>query len=215
MVELIIQFQWELFIVAETLSWICLLLFGFIRYFQNNRSLSTYFIVLFVLFIFIEAILALVVYRETGEISNFQIIITIFVLYACTFGITDFKKLDRWMRKKIGGWRGVNLLSDKDIQIMNRQKDPKYIAKKYRWSSCIHLILFVAVQIGFLVYSQNSLEQIIPYVKDLSWIGTEDVGETPYANDTLYGISMVWGIVFIVDFIWSWSYTIFPAKPKS
>ena len=50
--------------------------------------------------------------------------------YAATFGISDFKKLDRWMRKHIGKWRGVELLADKDISIMGKQKDPKYIAKK-------------------------------------------------------------------------------------
>ncbi len=48
----------------------------------------------------LEAILAWLLYRETGEISSLQIIITIFVLYAITFGYQDFRKLDRWMKKK-------------------------------------------------------------------------------------------------------------------
>ena len=57
------------------------------------------------------------VYQVTGEISTILIIITIFVLYACTFGIYDFLKLDRWMRRKIGEWRGVELLTEKDYRI--------------------------------------------------------------------------------------------------
>src|SRR5699024_6535655 len=78
---------------------------------------------------------ALVVYNETGEISQFHIVIIIFLLYACTFGIVDFLKLDRWMRLKIGGWRKIDMLSEKDKRIIVKQENPKQIAKKYRTSS--------------------------------------------------------------------------------
>jgi len=30
----------------------------------------------------------------------------------------------------------------------------------------------------------------------------------------LYAVGTIWGIIFAVDFIWSWSYTLFPAKQK-
>lgn len=156
--------------------------------------------------------MAILIYRETGEISNFQIIITIFVIYACTFGIFDFMKLDRWMRKKIGAWRGVDLLSEKDHRIIKRNKDPKFIAKKYRWSAMIHLIVFVGLQAIFWAYGTDGLDEMLVYVTDLSWIEAGTAAESPYANETIYGISMVWGIVFIVDFIYSWSYTIFPSN---
>lgn len=214
MTSLIVTNQVEIFIVVEVLSLISLLLFGVVRYFLGKYRFSVFFILLFILLIACEAMMAWLIYQETGEISNFQIIIMVFVLYACTFGISDFKKLDRLMRKHIGKWRGIELLTEKDITIMNKQKDPKHIARKYRWSSIIHLIIFTAVQAGFWIYSNNSVQEMLDYVKDLSWIGTENSAETPYANDTIYGISMIWGLVFIVDFIWSWSYTIFPAKSK-
>ncbi|WP_096186415.1 hypothetical protein [Evansella halocellulosilytica] len=214
MMDLIVEFQWEIFIAAEVLSMVCLLLFGAVRYLLGKRSLSMWFLVLFIVLLVIEAALAMLIYQETGEISRFQIVVTIFVLYACTFGIFDFIKLDRWMRRKIGEWRGVQLLSDKDIRVMNMQKDPRYVAKKYRYSSIAHLIVFLAVQAGFWIYSTSDTDQIMRYLTDLSWVGTENVTETPYANETLYQISMVWGIVFIIDFIWSWSYTIFPESKK-
>ncbi|MFB4475759.1 hypothetical protein ACDI16_23225 [Oceanobacillus caeni] len=198
----------------EVLSLVSLLLFGVVRYVFNKQKRSLSFLFLFVLLLFLEAALAVFIYRETGEFSTFQIVITIFVIYACTFGISDFKKLDRWMRLKIGNWRGIELLTEKDKYVMKKQKDPKYIAKKYRYSSMIHFLLFVIAQLIFLSYSLDSMEQAIPYLTDLSWIGTEYVEETPYSNETLYGISMVWGLVFIVDFMYSWSYTIFPAKQK-
>ncbi|MBS3680937.1 hypothetical protein KGF86_11975 [Ornithinibacillus massiliensis] len=212
--DFILRYQWEIFILAEVLSLIFILLFGVTRYVANKRKLSLGFLLLFIVLLFLEAALALFVYKETGEISTFQIVITIFVIYACTFGISDFKKIDRWMRLKIGSWRGTELLTEKDKYVMQKQKDPKYIAKKYRISSIIHLIVFIIVQLIFLNYSLDNWSQVLPYLQDLSWIGTEIIGETPYANETLYGISMVWGLVFIIDFIYSWSYTIFPSKQR-
>jgi len=204
-------YQWEIFITLEVLSWVSLILFGLLRYFFNQRKKSMVFLVLFVALIGMEALFGWFMYLETGEMSTIQLVITVFVLYAITFGFSDFKKLDRWMRKYIGKWRGIDLLTDQDKLIMRRNEDPRYIARKYRRSSMIHLLIFVSVQIGFWMYSLSSFEEALPYIKDLSWLGADDYTITPYANDTLYGISLIWGFAFIVDFIYSWSYTLFPS----
>ncbi|HLS08667.1 hypothetical protein [Lentibacillus sp.] len=130
------EYQWEIFITAEVLSMVALLLFGVVRYLLGRHKLSLSFLLAFLVLLGIEALLAILIYRETGEFSTFQIIITVFVIYACTFGIFDFMKLDRWMRKTIGRWRGVELLTAKDYRIMERNKDPKFIAKNIagvRW----------------------------------------------------------------------------------
>lgn len=211
---LLLNYQWEIFIALEIISVLSLLIFGVIRYFFNKQKLSLLFLLLFIILLILEALLGLLIYQETGEISTFLIIISLFVIYACTFGIFDFMKLDRWMRHKIGGWRGIQLLTEKDIRIMDRQKDPKFTAKKYRRSSTVHLIVFVTVQAACWIYGTGATSELLYYLKDLSWIGTENVAETPYANDTIYGISMIWGLIFIIDFIWSWSYTVFPAKKE-
>ncbi len=208
----LLDYQWEIFILAEILSIVSLLLFGVVRYLFRKRKMSLLFLFLFLVLLILEAALALVIYRETGEISTFQIVIMIFVVYACTFGINDFKKLDRWMKMKIGQWRGVDLLTEKDRRIMARQKDPKYIAKVNRYSAMIHLLIFVVVQAVFWSYGLNGFDEAMNYITDLSWIGTENYQDTPYPNDVIYGISMIWGLVFIIDFIYSWSYTIFPSK---
>jgi len=208
------MYQWEIFITLEIISVISLLLFGVFRYFFDKKRVSLMFIGLFIGLIMFEALLGWVLYQRTGVISNFQLVIIVFVVYAMTFGIADFKKLDRWMRKKVGSWRGIDLLTEKDKTIMKRDKDPKYIARKYRWSSFFHLVIFVTVQIIFLSYGTSSIDEMLAYLKDLSWVGTEDWTITPYANETIYGISMVWGIVFIADFIYSWSYTIFPSEKE-
>jgi len=210
----IVDYQWYLFIIVETLSWVMLIGFGVCRYIFHREKLSQVLILLFILLIIIEAVLALMVYQATGIIGDFQIIIIIFVLYACTFGITDFKKLDRWMRTKIGDWRGIDLLTDKDKQIIQQQNDPKYIAKKYRMTSTIHTIVFIICQIAFWLYGTGSFAAMIPYLTDLSWVESENVALTPYPNEALYYGSLLWGVIFAIDFIWSWSYTIFPSKPK-
>ncbi|WP_308215155.1 hypothetical protein [Sinobaca sp. H24] len=141
MEELLLGYYWELFIAAEILSIICLLLFGVLRYIWNAPGRSLLFLWIFLFLLILEAVLALYVYRQTGEVSSFLIVVVVFVIYACTFGVFDFIKLDRWMRGKIGRLRGVELLSNKDYEVLNRHNDPKYIAKKYRQnvydSSCL------------------------------------------------------------------------------
>ncbi|MFD2759770.1 hypothetical protein [Lentibacillus juripiscarius] len=210
--EMVLTYQWEIVVAVEVLSLVALLLFGFVRYFWNRRRTSLWFLLAFLVLLAFEAALAILIYLETGEISTFQIVITIFVVYACTFGIIDFIKLDRWMRMKIGRWRGVELLTEKDRRIIERNKDPKFVAKKYRWSSMVHLTIFGAVQAVFLVYSTDGFNELVTYLTDLSWIEAGSAAESPYANETMYSISMLWGIVFIADFLYSWSYTVFPAK---
>ncbi|GEL76718.1 hypothetical protein [Tenuibacillus multivorans] len=208
--DTIINFQWEIFIVIEIISLISLLLFGVTRYYFDQKKLSRIFILVFLLLLALEAVLAVLIYQSTGEISTFQIVLIIFVLYAVTFGIYDFFKLDRWMRRKIGNWRGMELLTEKDYRVIERNKDPKHVAKVYRNSATIHLIVFVLVQSVFWMIGTDSVEEMFGYLT--SWFETGKYEDSPYPNDTLYSIGMLWMIVFVVDFIYSWSYTIFPSK---
>ncbi|MRG85897.1 hypothetical protein GH754_06040 [Salinibacillus xinjiangensis] len=152
-----------------------LLLFGLFRYFFGRKKFSIFFIIAFLVLLGLEGLLGIWIYQVTNEISTFQIILVIFVLYACTFGIFDFLKLDRWMRTKIGQWRGVELLTDKDYRIMERAKDPKYIARKYRYSAMIHLIIFVTVQSIFWMYGTDSFDEMLTYLTDFSWIEAGDL----------------------------------------
>lgn len=210
--DLILTYNWVIFISIEILSIVVLLLFGVFRYFFSKRKLSTVFIFLFLLLLVSEGVLALFVYNETGEIETFQIVIAIFIVYAFTFGIVDFTRLDRWMRDKIGKFRKVELLTEKDYRIMERNKDPKYIAKKYRMSSLIHLIVFVIAQTILWSMGTDSFAEVKMYMTDFSWVEAGTGEGSPYPNDVTFGIGVIWGLVFMIDFIYSWSYTIFPKK---
>ncbi|MEN0641964.1 hypothetical protein MKY91_02160 [Alkalicoccobacillus gibsonii] len=210
--DLLLEYNWELFIAAEVLSVLALLLFGISRYWFIQGRTSYLFIGLFLLLLVLEALLGLYVYQQTGEISTFLIIITLFVLYACTFGIFDFIRLDRWMRSKIGKLRGVELLTDKDYRMIERTKDPKYKAKKYRLSSTTHLIVFFAGQYLLWSWGTSGLDEMISYASDLSWIEDGDFRNSPYQNDAMFAVGTIWGIVFVADFLYSWSYTLFPSS---
>lgn len=212
--QFLVNYQWEIFITIEILSLVSLLLFGFLRYGLNKRKLSVIAIVAFLVFLIIEALLGILIYQETKEISSFQIIIGIFVIYACTFGIFDFIKLDRWMRKKVGEWRRMEFLTEKDYVILKRQKDPKYLAKKYRLTSTIHLFIFIVGQSILWMYGTENFDEMLSFLTDFSWVEAGTAEASPYANEMMFSIGMIWGIVFIVDFIYSWSYTIFPGKSK-
>src|SRR5690625_2761999 len=131
--SIIETYQWEIFVTIEIISVLSLLLFGIFRYLFDKKRVGRLFIGLFIGLIIFEAILGWVLYKQTGVLSTFQLVIIGFVLYAMTFGISDFKKFDRWMRKKISSWRGIELLTEKDKEMMKRDKDPKYTARKYRW----------------------------------------------------------------------------------
>lgn len=209
-----LDYQWEIFIVLEILSVLSLTAFGILRYWFMKPRVSVLLIVLFLLLLILEAALGLLIFRETGKISTFQIVITVFVLYAVTFGIFDFLKLDRWMRRKIGGMRGVDLLSDKDRAVIEKNKDPKYIAGKYRMTSIIHTIVFLTGQGILWSMGTDSFSEAGKYLTDFSWIEAGDAEYSPYSSDVTFSIGMLWALVFAVDFIYSWSYTVFPSKKK-
>lgn len=210
--QFILTYHWHMFVTIEVLSLVSLLLFGIFRYFFDKRSFSRVFIASFLALLVIEALLGLYVYLQTGEISTFLIVIMVFLVYALTFGIIDFIRLDRWMREKIGDMRGVDLLTAKDRGIIQRNRDPKYIAKKYRITSTIHLIVFIIGQAIFWSIGTDSLAEMKSYLTDFSWLDDGTYENSPYPNDITFGIGVVWGIAFIADFIYSWSYTIFPNK---
>ncbi|GAA0367563.1 hypothetical protein [Bacillus horti] len=214
MQDFLIQYQWELFIGAEVLSFLCLATFLLFRYALERQKLGSIFLLLFFAITLGEAALAWFVYQQTGVIESFQIIVFIFILYACTFGIGDFKKLDRYIKKKVGKWKGKNLLTEKDMSIIKAEKDPGVIAKKYRFSWYLHaLVFFVAHAIFWILYGTDGASPL-DYVTDWSWFGEEELSHAPFQHETIMQVSRIWMIIFIIDTIWSWSYTIFPEKKK-
>lgn len=58
--DFILRYQWEIFILAEVLSLIFILLFGVTRYVANKRKLSLGFLFLFIVLLFLEGCISTV-----------------------------------------------------------------------------------------------------------------------------------------------------------
>lgn len=214
MIEWISTFQWEIFIGIEILSYIFLLAFLAVRYILGKQRFSQLVLILFILCIFLEAGLATLIYQKTGEISVFQIIIGFFVVYACTLGISDFRKLDRYIKSHVGHWRGVNLLTKEDIQKMEAAEDPVVIARKSRKWWYIHASFFIIAHVIFWFVYGNDTNAFTDYIKDVSWWGENGIENGPFRNIRVAQISKLWILVFVIDTIIAWSYTLFPKKTK-
>lgn len=215
MLGFIMSYQWEIFIAIEILSFMFLLSFLIVRYAFTKQKLSAWFLILFLLCIVLEAVLALLVYQETGEISTFQIVIAIFVVYACTLGISDFRKLDRYIKGKIGKWRGVNLLTDEEIRKIELAKDPEVIARRNRRWWYVHATIFAIGHYLFWLYDGNHHHDLMFYIEDLSWWGEVDHTQGPFQSEAIAAVNKIWVIIFALDTIISWSYTLFPSKKKN
>lgn len=203
----IYTYHWWLLIGLEVIAVLALIIFGLSRYLFSRPRLSFLFLAVFIAMICLEGLLGLLIYQKTGEFDLFQIVVLIFILYAFTLGIFDFIKLDRTLRQKIGDLRKIDLLTDKDKEVLARQKDPVFLARKYRRSSYLHTILFFGFQITTWLMGTESLAEIGTYLTDFSWVNNDDSTGTPYPNDLLYRVGVVWTIVYVVDLIYSWSYT--------
>ncbi|HLR81320.1 MAG TPA: hypothetical protein VK119_12280 [Bacillota bacterium] len=216
--DMMIQYQWELFIGLEVVSWLSLLSFLLVRYALKRQRLSMLCLLLFLTVTLLEGVLALIVYKETGVIDTLQIIIMLFLLYACTFGISDFKKLDRWMKQKVGNWQGVDLLTEKDRQAMEREQNPRWMARSYRRWWYGHTLLFIVAHSFFWLYFGNDDRLLGEVLTDWSWLENMDLDKIPengpYRVASIYPVSLIWGIVYIADTINAWYYTLFPGQEK-
>lgn len=207
-------YQWEVFIFLEIASWIFLLLFLLLRYAFDRVKIGQIFLLLFLLFIIFEGILAFINYRQTGEIETFQIVVFIFIIYACTFGISDFKKLDRYIKQTVGKWRKVDLLTEKDRAIMEKQQNPKYIARRYRLWWYGHTTAFIIANIVFWQLYGDKATEFLSYIEDWSWFEEETIHHAPYKHEMVMNIVRLWLVIYVIDTIIAWSYTFFPSKMK-
>ncbi len=208
----LIENQWAIFITLEVSALICLLLFAVVRYAFTKVRFSYTFLFLFIVMILLEALLAYLVYLETGEFTTFQIVIMIFIIYAGTFGVSDFKRMNRWVKDKVGKWKGIDLLTEKDREIMAYLKDPKVIARRARYWFYAHTVVFIsAIYVFWLLYGNDSYS-LDYFIVNLEWYGDELLEPQPFTSELITNIVRIWTIVFVVDSIINWSYTLFPSK---
>lgn len=212
--QFLVEYSWNLFIGLEIVALIFLLVFMGVRYLFSLRKVSNVFLSLFILMMVLEGLLAFLVFKETGEVATFQIVIVIFLVYAATFGISDFKKLDYTARMKIGKWRQVQLVTDDEKERMRQLKHPKVVAKRARiWFYAHSVILFSALVYLWLTYGSTEYHWSY-FIQHRDWFGDEGL-QQPFTSEMVNQVIRIWLIIYVVDTIVNWSYTLFPNKEKA
>lgn len=211
--DFLVEHSWMLFISLEIAALIFIFAFMGARYFFAYYKGSNIFLSLFLLMMVFEGILAFLVYKVTGEINTFQIVVVIFLVYAATFGISDFKKLDYTARVKIGKWRNVQLVSDDEVKKMRRLKHPKVVARKSRIWFYTHTIILISALI-YLWYLYGSTEyHWVYFIQNWGWFNDESLSQ-PFTSEMVNQVIRLWLIIYVIDTIVNWSYTFFPDKEK-
>ncbi|MBS4208015.1 hypothetical protein [Bacillus sp. FJAT-50079] len=208
LIEWILDHKWLFFIMGEVLFWGSIIGFISLRYLFRLESLSKYFILIWIfsdLWLFTIGVLD---YRRTGEFATFQIIIIIFLLYALTFGRSDMKKLDRWMKRTIKKWKGEPL---DETDITEKLYGMAYALKQGK-EFALHLLLYVGVIIIFsFFYKIRAINEIT------NGNGTGDMIENVIKNGWfdhpfIGKVTGVWTLVLVIDALITVSYFLFPKK---
>lgn len=211
--QFLVDNSWMLFISLEIAALIFIFVFMGARYVFSFHNGSKIFLSLFLLMMVFEGILAFLVYKVTGEVATFQIVIVIFLVYAATFGVSDFKKLDYAARVKVGKWRNIELVSDEEIEKMRKLKHPRVVARKSRIWFYVHTVILISALI-YLWHSYGSTEHRWMYfIQHWGWFDDESLSQ-PFTSDMVNQVIRLWFIIYVIDTIVNWSYTFFPDKEK-
>lgn len=197
--NLLTEYRWAFLIGAEIVFWSAAISFFLLRYaFQLRKASFIAGIVLLLNELFILT-LGVVDYYETGEFSQFQIIIVIILLYAVFYGKKDLRKLDFRIQRVIAKWRKEPMsIMEEPVELTGWAHTKQELL---HWG--IHFIVFAGVHIVFFfLYGFVPLENISSWDADI------------FSNETANRVSKVWRIVFAVDTFITLSYVIFPKKKK-
>ncbi|ENQ3105930.1 hypothetical protein SAMN04488168_11344 [Bacillus sp. 491mf] len=198
--NLLTEYRWAFLIGAEIVFWSAAISFFLLRYaFQLRKASFIVGIVLLLNELFILT-LGVIDYYETGEFSQFQIIIVIILLYAVFYGKKDLRKLDLRIQRMIAKWRGEALpVIEEPVELTGWAHTKQELL---HWGP--HFIVFAGVHIVFFfLYGLVPLENISSWDADI------------FLNETANRVSKVWRLVFGVDTLITLSYVIFPKKKKN
>ncbi|MBY0595798.1 hypothetical protein [Bacillus bingmayongensis] len=198
--SILAEYRWYFLIGAEIVFWVTAIGFFLLRYgFRLRKASFIAGIVLLLNEVFI-LVLGVIDYYETGKFSNFQIITIVILLYALFYGKKDLKKLDIHVQKLVAKWRNEPIPNiESPLELTGWAYTKQEIGQ---WS--LHLILFTVVHIVFFfMYGLVPIEQ---------WGDWPEKGIV--LNEAASRVSQVWGIVFLIDTVITFSYVIFPKKEK-
>lgn len=207
-ISFLMKYKWSLVIVAEILFFVLLGAFFIMRYWFKKPKIGYVFVVLLILNELFIALIAIYDYVETGKVSSFQVITVLFFIYLISLGKKDFLQLDGFFKRKIAIWGGEPVPELPHKEIHKQELYGTAHAKEERKGWYSHLLIFVIAQFVFLSMSEFAgwQEFSLNRIKNMFQI---------YKDNKINHANSVWGIILIIDFIWSFSYTFWPKKKKS
>src|SRR5699024_7918461 len=132
-----------------------------------------------------------------------QMVTVLFFLYLILMGKKDFLRLENYFKRNIAIWRGESDPKLPEKESREQELYGKAHAKEEREGWYVHLLIFVIAQFVFLSMSGFVGWQEFPLKKIRKMFQI-------YGDNKINHANTVWGIILNVDFIWSFSYTIWP-----
>lgn len=200
MMDFLLEYKWFFLLGAEVSFWVLSVAFLLLRYLLDLDRASFVVLALIVLDNLFIAGLGFLDYLRTGEFAAYQLVALAIIAYGLTFGKRDFRRLDRYMKRKVAGWRGEAPSPPAEPQA--KAAAPRHKAEKERRRFYWHLAVFV-------------VGQAMLYAVGESWLAAQFAGAAPEDPSALMSAGRVWVVVLVVDAIWSFSYTVFPKRAES
>ncbi|WP_257348977.1 hypothetical protein [Pseudalkalibacillus decolorationis] len=212
MTDFILEYKWAFFIAGEIIFWVSIIGFLVVRYVFGLERLGKYLIFIWLASDLWLLFIGILDYTQTGNFDNFQIIITAFLLYALTFGKNDFKKIDRFIKRKVKQWKGEPLTKE---DLPERLYGMKHALKQLKEFG-LHLLLYTIVitilaftiemkDVSYLLESSGGLEGTIENLVE------HGLFEDPVAAR----VTGIWTLVLLIDGIITLSYVVFPRREKT
>lgn len=207
MINFLIQYKWQLIIIGEALFLLLISAFFIMRYWFRQHAIALGAVLLLIINELFLVLLAVFDYKETGKVASFQIVTIIFFIYLLLEGKKDFRKLDNYFKRKVAKWKyktGTELHEGEKIE---PSKYGRTHAKEERKGWYGHFLIFIIAQIIFLNVSSFSGFDNITFNNKGNLFKIYEDARINKANN-------LWGIILIIDFFWSFSYTLWPRKKK-
>lgn len=214
MIEFVLDYKWYFFIAGEIIFWGSLIGFLMLRYAFNLKKLSKYAVVLWLASDLWLVTIGILDYIRSGTIDRFQIIIVIIVIYALTAGKKDFKRLDRWIQKKVAHWKG-QAAPEFDDEFGQRLNGKEY-AKSERKKFYVHFLIFIGIHVCFILFFGYDPSSLLELIRDLDALDKENSSkQVVKLINGISGISAIWSLILVIDFVYSFSYTIWSKKERN
>ncbi|RRN69518.1 hypothetical protein EI200_16445 [Peribacillus simplex] len=206
--DFILEHKWVFLVAAEIVFWISVLTFLTLRYWFKLKKLSMVFFATFIINDLWIATMGFMDYLKTGEFRSYQVIILIFIIYAFTYGKSDFRKLDAFVQKKVAKLKGEEIpVMDQRRELYGReraQSEWKQFLGHLLIYAIVHIVLIFVFGLSKQVGDINSLNQLFSI-----WF-EEKQAQFPFDHSGFNNLSRIWTLVLAIDAAITLSYTIFP-----